>query len=64
MLFFRDFQSKKVTNVLPRSGKAAQALKGAALVFVGSGRQRSEEEHDQRGMSLRNLFCPFDKLFV
>ena len=47
MLPFCDFQSNKVGNVLPDSSMAAQALQGAALVLVGSGWQRSEEEHDQ-----------------
>ena len=43
-----DFQPDKVANVLPDSRLAAQALKDAALVLIGSGWQHSEEERDQR----------------
>ena len=61
LLLFCHFQPDKVANVLPDSGLAAQALKGAALDRVGSGRQRSTEERDHRGVRLSNLFGPFDK---
>ena len=65
LLCLCDFQPNKVANVLPDSRMTAQALKkGAALVLIGSGRQRTEEEHLQRGMRFRYLFSPPDKSFV
>jgi len=47
LLSFCDFQPDKIANMLPHSGMAAQTLKGAALVLVGSGRQCSVEERDK-----------------
>ena len=47
LLSLCDFQPNIVANMLPHPGMAAQALMGAALVLVGSGRQRSEEKRDQ-----------------
>jgi len=64
VLSFCNFQPNKVSNVLPHTGMAAQALKGAALVFAGSGWQRSEEECHQREMRFRHLLRPFDKSAV
>ena len=47
LLCFCDFQANKIAHVLPYTGMAAHALKGAALDRVGSGRQCSVEERDQ-----------------
>ena len=57
-----NFQPNKVGNVLPHTGMAAEALRGAApFRVIRSWWKRPAEERDHRGVTLCNLFSPCDK---